>query len=62
MAEQKARKLFWLIKMCLNKICTKVWVVKHLPGVFLIQSGLKQGDALSRILFTFALEYAIREV
>jgi hypothetical protein len=29
---------------------------------FPIQNGLKQGDALSRLLFSFALEYAIRRV
>jgi hypothetical protein len=29
---------------------------------FPIQSGLKQGDALSQFLFNFASEYAIRKV
>ena len=29
---------------------------------FLIRNGLKQGDALTPILFNFALEYAIRRV
>jgi hypothetical protein len=29
---------------------------------FPIQNGLKQGDALSQLLFNFALEYAIRKV
>jgi hypothetical protein len=27
-----------------------------------VQNGLKQGDALSPLLFSFALEYAIRKV
>jgi hypothetical protein len=35
---------------------------KHLCGSFLIQNVLKQGDALSPLLFNFALEYAIRKV
>jgi len=29
---------------------------------FPIENGLKQGDALSQLLFNFALEYAIRKV
>jgi hypothetical protein len=33
-----------------------------LPDNFLIQSGLKQGDALSPLIFNFALEYAISMV
>jgi hypothetical protein len=32
------------------------------PDKFPIQDGLKQGDALSPLLFSFALEYAIRKV
>jgi hypothetical protein len=33
-----------------------------LPENFHIQNGLKQGDALSPMLFNFALEYVIRKV
>jgi hypothetical protein len=33
-----------------------------LSDSFPIQNGLKQGDALSQLLFNFALEYAIRKV
>jgi hypothetical protein len=55
-------KVAWLIKICLNEIYCKVRMGKHLPDSFPIQNGLKQGDALSPLLFNFALEYAIREV
>jgi hypothetical protein len=34
----------------------------HLSDNFPIQNGLKQGDALSPMLFNFALEYATRKV
>jgi hypothetical protein len=40
---------------------SKVHIGKHLSDNFLIQNGLKQ-DALSPLLFNFALEYAIRKV
>jgi sorting nexin-29 len=46
-------------------LCTrkgKVLIGKHLFDSFLIQNGLKQGDALSPLLLNFALEYAIRKV
>jgi hypothetical protein len=36
--------------------------LKSLSETFPIQNGLKQGDALSPLLFNFALEYAVREV
>jgi hypothetical protein len=36
--------------------------MQHLSYNFPIQNGLKQGDALSPLLFSFALEYAIRKV
>jgi hypothetical protein len=48
--------------MCLNEICSKVHTGKHLSDAFPIQNGLKQGDALSPLLFNFVLEYAIRKV
>jgi hypothetical protein len=41
---------------------SKVRIGKHLSASFPIQNGLKQGDALSPLLFNFALEYAIRNV
>ena len=33
-----------------------------MSDMFPIRNGLKQGDALSPLLFNFALEYAIRRV
>jgi hypothetical protein len=48
--------------MCLNGTYSKVRIGKHLSASFPIQNGLKQGDALSPLLFNFALKYAIREV
>jgi hypothetical protein len=40
----------------------KVCIGKHLSDSFPIQNGLKQGDALSSLLFNFTLEYATRKV
>jgi hypothetical protein len=56
------KKLVRLIKMCLSEIYSKIRVGKHLSDKFPIQNGLKQGDALSPLLFNFALKYAIRKV
>jgi hypothetical protein len=55
-------KLVRLMKMCLNETYSKVRIGKHLSNSFPIQNGLKQGDALSPLLFNFALEYATRKV
>jgi hypothetical protein len=55
-------KLVRLIKMCSNETYSKVCIGKHLSDSFPIQKDLKQGDALSPLLFNFALEYAIRKV
>jgi hypothetical protein len=56
------RKLVMIIKMCLNKIYSKVHISKSLCGAFPIQNDLKQGDALSPLLLNFPLEYPIRKV
>jgi hypothetical protein len=55
-------KLVRLIKMFLNETYNKVRIGKHLSDSFPVQNGLKQGDALSPLLFNFALEYAIRKI
>jgi hypothetical protein len=48
--------------MCLNETYSEVRIGKHLPDKFPIHNGMKQGDALSPLLFNFAFEYAIRKV
>jgi hypothetical protein len=48
--------------MCLNETYSEVCIGKHLSDSFPIPDGLKQGDALSPLLFNFALESAIRKV
>jgi hypothetical protein len=45
--------------MCLKETNSTVHIGKNLSGKFTIQNGLKQGDALSPLIFNFALEYAI---
>jgi hypothetical protein len=55
-------KLVRLIKMCLNETYSKIYVGKNLSGTFSIQNGLKQGDALSPLFFSFTIEYAIGKV
>jgi hypothetical protein len=55
-------KLVRLIKMCLSETYSRVRVGQHLPDIFPIKKSLKQGDALSPLLFNSALEYAISRV
>ena len=55
-------KLVRLIKMCVIETYSRVRVGEHLSDMFPIRNGLQQGDALSPLLFNFALEYAIRRV
>ena len=55
-------KLVRLIKLCLTETYSRVRVGKNLSDMFPIRNGLKQVDAISPLLFNFALEYAIRRV
>ena len=55
-------KLVRLIKMFLTEMCSRVWAGKNLCHMFPIRNSLKQGDALSPLLFNFVSEYAIRKV
>jgi len=56
------RKLVRLIKMNLTETYSRVCVGKNVSDRFPIKNGLKQGDALSPMVFNFALEYTIRRV
>ena len=50
------------INMCPMETYSRVRVGKRLSEMFRIKSGLKQGDALSSLLFNVALEYVIWRV
>jgi hypothetical protein len=52
-------KLVGLIKMCLNETYSRIRICKNLSDKFTVQNDLQQ-DALSPLLFNFALEYAIK--
>ena len=55
-------KLVRIINMCMNETYSRVRVGKNLSDMFHIRNGLKEGDALTPLLFNFALKYAIRRV
>ena len=42
--------------MCLTETCSRVRVGKYLSDTFPVRNGLKQSDALSPLLFKFALD------
>jgi len=50
-----------LVKMCNNKTLLKVRFLQRLSPAFEVNSGLRQGDALSPTLFNLGLEKVIRE-
>ena len=55
-------KLVRIIKVCLTETYSRVRVGTNLSDMLPITNGLKQGDALSLLLFNFALVYAIKRV
>jgi len=48
--------------MGLTETYSRVRIGKNVSYRFPIRKGLKKGDALSPLLFNFALDYAIRRV
>jgi hypothetical protein len=48
--------------MCLNEICSRVCIGIHLSHMCPIKNGLKEGDALSPLLFNFAFVYVLMGV
>jgi hypothetical protein len=48
--------------MCLSETNITVHIGRNVSEKSPIQNGLKQGDALSPLLFNCALEYTIRRV
>ena len=53
-------KLLTLIKKYLTHTYSRVRLGKNLSDMFPIRNGLKQGDALSPLLFNFALDTPLR--
>ena len=54
-------KVLRLTKTLLTETCNRVLVGYNLSGMFPVRNSVK-GDALSPLLFNYALEYAISRV
>ncbi|KAL4104440.1 hypothetical protein QTP88_019741 [Uroleucon formosanum] len=54
------QKYIDLIKMCNSKINLKIKYQQEMSEKFEVKSGLRQGDALSPMLFNIALEWVVR--
>jgi hypothetical protein len=55
-------KVVRCIKMCLNKMCSKVHIGKRFLDTFPIQDGLQQENASLPLFFNLALECTIKKV
>lgn len=55
------KKLVKLTQVCINGSMSRVRIAHEFSEVFNINDGLKQGDALSPLLFNVALEYVSRK-
>jgi len=56
------KEIVRLIKIILTETYSRVRVGKNGSDRFAVRNGLKQGDALTPLLFNFVLEYAIKRV
>lgn len=54
------QKLIRLIQMCVDGASSRLRIGNTTSELFNIEHGLKQGDALSSLLFNIALEKAVR--
>ena len=61
-SHNSVRRIFFIIRSVEFFLYKTSPVAKYLSDMFPIKNGLKQGDALSLLLFNFALEYAFRGV
>jgi hypothetical protein len=50
-------KLVRQIEMCLNESYSRIHIFKHLSDNFTVKNDLKQGNALSPVIFNLVLEY-----
>ena len=51
-----------MIKLCNTNTSSRVKVNNEISSSFIINSGLKQGDAMSPVIFNMALESVIRKI
>jgi hypothetical protein len=58
---QIPRKLTALIKAAMNNTLSQIRIQKLLSDPIHIKHGVRQGDALSRLLFNIALEKAVTD-
>jgi hypothetical protein len=56
------KKFIRIFKICLSETYIRVGIGKHSSDSFPTQNGQKQGNALSPLLFIYALECAVRKV
>ena len=56
------RKLVTLVKMCMEGSHNIIKIDGQLSEPFTVLNGLRQGDALSPVLFNFALEWVMRKI